>query len=182
MATNAVWTAVTDHTKDRLWEEMWDIARHVQYYEMQTNRLALWNKIVRFSILVGAALAVGSTADLLPAWVGMLGGLLLLSLTAVDLIWDWGTKAALSHAISLECCVIEKDYESLWSQVITEQVGDRDCQDRINHLAMRVIAATSQLSETDKRLNRRAQEAATRVLADKWGGSIENSTGTAATT
>ena len=178
---DTAYTAVTEHTKDRLWEEMWDVARYVQYYEMQTNWLARWNKIVRFFILVGAALAVGSTADLLPAGYGIVGGLALLVLTAVDLIWNWGAKAALSHAISLECCVIEKDYESLWSSVKTEQIGDRECQERINHLSMRVIAATSQLSETDKRLNRKAQDAATKVLADRWGGTIESATGTATT-
>lgn len=176
---DTAYTAVTEHTKDRLWEEMWDVARYVQYYAMQTNRLARWNKVVRFCILVGAALAVGSTADLLPAVYGIAGGLTLLVLTAVDFIWDWGTKAALSHAISLECCVIEKDYESLWSQVKTEQIGDRACQEQINHLAMRVMAATAQLSETDRGLNRKAQEAAAKVLADRWGGTIESPTGTA---
>lgn len=181
MATDTTYVAVTEHTKDRLWEEMWDVARHVQYYEMQTNRLARWNKMVRFFILVGAALAVGSTTELLAREYGIAGGLILLSLTAVDLIWNWGTKAALSHAISLECCVIEKDYDSLWSLVKTEQIGDRECQEKINHLAMRVIAATSQLSETDKKLSRKAQEIAAKVLADRWGGTIESTTGTATT-
>ena len=169
-------TPVTEHTKDRLWGEMWDAARYVQYYEMQTNRLSRWSKIVRFFVLVGAALAVGSAFELLPRQFGIGGGLLLLSLTAFDLIWDWGTKAALSHAINLECCVIEKDYDALYSLVQTGQIGEQECQARINQLAMRVIAAAAQLSETDKRLNRKAQDAATKVLDAKWGGTIDNST------
>lgn len=167
---------VTEHTKDRLWEEMWDVARYVQYYELQTNRLGFWNRAVRFCILVGAALAVGAAFDILPEIYGMIGGLGLLSLTAFDFIWDWGTRSALSHAINLECCVIEKDYEDLWTQVMTNRIGDVECQTKINHLAMRVIAATAQLSDTDKRLNTKAQKAATKILADRWGGTIDDST------
>jgi hypothetical protein len=178
---DTAYTVVTEHTKDRLWEDMWDVARYVRYYEMQTHRLGLWNKGIRLLILVGGAMAVGSIVDPVPAWVGVLGGLLLFSLTAVDLIWDWGTKAALSHAVSLECSIIEKDYEKVWSATRAEQISDADCQSTIDQLGMRIIATTAMLSGTDKGLNRKAQEAATKVLADKWGGTIESTTRTAAT-
>ena len=168
-------TPVTEHTKDRIWEEMWDVARYVQYYEMNTNRLSCWSKSVRFASLLGAAGAVSvALNDAVPTWIGVFGAISLLVLTAVDLIWDWGTRAALSHAISLECCVIEKDYEILWSQVKTNSIGESESQAKVNQLAMRIIAATSQLTETDKSLNRKAQEAATKVLAQRWGAAIDD--------
>ena len=168
-------TPVTERTKDRIWEEMFDIARYIQYYEMKTNRLSFWNKVIRLLLLVGATSAVGAVFDVLPEYFGIGGALALLVLTAIDLIWDWGTKAALSHAINLECCVIEKDYEDLWLLVRTDRSDEIESQDRVNRLAMRVIAATAQLSETDKRLNKKASDAAAIILADRWGGTIGNS-------
>ena len=43
---------VTEHTKDRLWQDMFDLARLTRYYEFQTNRLAWNNRMVRLMILL----------------------------------------------------------------------------------------------------------------------------------
>ena len=75
-------TLVTEHTKDRIWEEMWDVARYVHYYEMQTNRLSFRSKGIRFFSLLGAAAAVSvALNDVVPNWIGVFGaGFLLVSL------------------------------------------------------------------------------------------------------
>ena len=162
---------VTQHMRDRIWEEMWDIARHTHYYELHTNRLRLWNRLVRFLSIVVAATAVSvAVSDVVPHWLGISGAVFFLLLTAIDLIWDWGERAALSHAITLECSVIEKDYEFLFTQVRTNSVGEQEAQARLNQLVMRSIAATSLLTDTDRGLNRKAQKAATKIMNQRWEG------------
>ena len=69
MATDS-FTPVSEHTKDRIWEEMYDIARYIQYYTMQTNKLSFLSKGLRVLLLVGAALVAGSGFQALPPAVG----------------------------------------------------------------------------------------------------------------
>ena len=163
-------TPVTGRTKDYIWDAMFDVARYVQYYGMQMNRLSKANKALRAALLLGSALAVASAFDVLPMWVGACGALSILFLTIADFVWEPGTRAALSHAINLECYVIAQDYESLWIRVETGRIDEGEAQGRVKELNMRVAAATAQLSETDNRLNRKAKNTAARVLAERWGG------------
>lgn len=164
---------VSSSTKDYLWEEMYDIARYTLYYELLTNRFSKINKLIRFGLLVGAALAIASSAIGVTPIFGYLGALALFFLTAADFIWDFGRRAALSHAASVECSVIEKDYEDLYIQVTTGRISETECQVRINQLALRTIAATSQITDTDRKINRTAQEKAMNILAARWGGTVE---------
>ena len=175
MATDS-FTPVSEHTKDRIWEEMYDIARYIQYYTMQTNKLSFLSKGLRVLLLVGAALVAGSGFQALPPAVGAGGAVFLLTLTVIDYVFDWGARAALAHAISLECCVIEKDYEDLWTLVRTSQISETESQARVNQLVMRVIAATAQLSDTDRGLNKKASKAAYKILEAKWGQASDNAT------
>ena len=144
---------VTDHIRNRVWQEMFDAERHVQYYEMLTNRLTLWRSI-RFLLVVGASLAVVSTVPAVPWFIGLIGAVVLVIFTTIDLAWDFGTRAALSHAISLECAVISRDYDQLWSRIETEKASEHECHDQLGQLTMRVIAATSLLADTDRGVNR----------------------------
>ena len=164
---------VSDRTKDYLWEEMYDIARHTLYHELLTNQYSNWNRMIRFGLLVGAATTITSSAISVSPLVGYIGAVLLFSLTAIDFIWDLGRRAALSHAASVECSVIEKDYQDLYIHVTTGQISETDCQVRINQLALRTIAATSQIVGTDRKLNKAAQEQAMNILAARWGGTVE---------
>ena len=179
--TTDSFTPVTDHTKDRIWEEMFDLQRYIQYYSMQSNRLSFLSKLLRVLLLVGAGLVAGSGFQALPPAVGAGGAVFLLTLTVIDYVFDWGARAALAHAISLECCVIEKDYEDLWILVRTDRISETESQARINQLVMRVIAATAQLSDTDRGLNKKASKAAYQILEAKWGETSGNATRAATT-
>ena len=161
---------LTDQTKDRVWSELLDIARHIRYYEMLTNRYTKFNRLIKLALVAGTAFTVGSVVgEDIPTAVAFLGAAAILSATVVDFVFDWSTRGALSHAISLECCVIEKDFEYLWSEIQSGRVTESECHERVNQLTMRVIAAASQLSDTNSRINDEAQKAADRVVSDKWG-------------
>ena len=164
---------VSDKTRDHLWEAMYDIARYTLYYELLANHFSKWNKAIRFGILVGAALAISSALNAPPLF-GYMGAVALFFLTALDFVLDLGKKTALSHAASVECSVIEKDYENLWTQVNTDQISETECQVRINYFALRTIAATSLVTDTDRKINKEAQEKAVNILADRWGGIVES--------
>ena len=143
-------------------------------------------KLSRADGLFRASLGSGATLTLalgqLPVWIGFAGSATLLVATAVDFIWDWGTKASLSHAINLECCVIEKDYEDLWSRVNNGQVDEKECLERISHLSLRVIAAAALLSDTNSKINIKATRVAEEVLEKKWRPSSANHPGVSTAT
>ena len=172
---------VTKHTKSRLWQDMRDLARFVRYYEMQTNQLTRNHRFVRLFLLVGAGATLTLAVGDLPGWVGIAGSFILLVATAVEFIWDWGTKASLSHAINLECCVIEKDYEDLWSRVKTGQATEQECLEKVNQLSVRVIAATALLTETDEGINNEAYDRADEVLEAKWRSTSDKQSEASAT-
>ena len=162
---------VTEHTKDRLWQDMLDLARLTRYYELQTNKLTRRYRVVRLILLIGAGASLSLAVGNLPIWIGIGGAAVLLVATAIEFIWDWGMQASLSHAINLECCVIEKDYESLWSRVNTGQIDDSDSLRELDHLNLRVIAAAALISASDEGINRRAFKTANEVMVDKWRAS-----------
>ena len=163
---------VKAHTRNRIWQEMLDVARYVHYYETLTNRYARRGRIIRAFIFVGAALSIGLSLDVLPGPIGVGFGvsaaLVLLVATIVDFVWDWGTKASVSHAINIECCIIQTEYTSLWSMVETDEIDDSEAQSRSSHLVLRTIAATAQLSDTNRKLNKKAQKAAYANVSSRW--------------
>ena len=160
--------AVTDYTRDRIWQEMLDVARYVHYYEALTNRWSWYDKGLRASMLVGASLSIAALADVLPAWSGICAAVFLIVATVFDFIWSWGVKASLAHAINLECNMVDNEYAALWTQIRADQISDHEAQSRSNQLLARIMAATAQLTETNRRLNRKAQESAYKVVADRW--------------
>ena len=164
-----------------MWQEMLALARYMSYYELLTNRYSFRNRLVRAFLVAGATLAVGSAIPSVHWLVGVSGAVLLVAATTVDLVWDWSTRAALAHAISLECAVISKDYDHLWSQVETKRIDEDTCHLRIHQLSMRAIAAASQLADTDRTLNKQAQRAAYKILENKWGDSSGRRTETVRT-
>ena len=163
---------VKAHTRDRIWQEMLDVARYIHYYETLTNRYARYSRLIRAVIFVGAALSIGLSLDVLPRPLGVVAGVsaavALLVATIGDFIWDWGTKASISHAINIECCIIQTEYTSLWSMVETGMIDDSEAQSRSSHLVLRAIAATAQLSETNRKLNATAQKAAYTNVSSRW--------------
>ena len=91
--------------------------RYVQYYDMQNSRLSAWDKLVKLNVLIGTAVAVASGFQAMHPLAGVGGALFMVVWTAIDYVLAFGSRAALSHAISLECSVIEKEYEELWMLV-----------------------------------------------------------------
>lgn len=169
-------TPVSEPTKDRLWEEMFDISRYVQYYDMQNSRLSAWDKIVKLNVLIGTAVAVASGFQAIHPLAGVGGALFMVVWTAIDYVLAFGSRAALSHAISLECSVIEKEYEELWMLVSAGSIGEVESQAKIKQLSMRVLLATAQLSGTARGINRKASKAAYKVMEAKWGQASHNAT------
>ena len=163
---------VKTHTRDRIWQEMLDVARYIHYYETLTNRYARFSRIIRAVIFVGAALSIGLSLDVLPRPEGVAAGVVaasaLLVATIVDFVWDWGTRASVSHAINIECHIIQTEYTSLWSMVETGMIGDSEAQSKSSQLVLRTIAATAQLSETHRKLNATAQKAAYENVSSRW--------------
>ena len=165
---------LTPYTKRRVKREILNVIRYRYYYEMLTNRYASWDKYLRAAMFVGASLSVVAVFDVLPGYwadiaVGSGAALALLLATTIDFVWGWGNKSATTHAITLECCMIDNEYSALWARVDADAVSESEAQRIVEQLGLRIIAATSLLSETDRNLNEEATDASEEIWEMRWG-------------
>ena len=159
---------VSDHTKDLIWQDMLDVSRYMVYYEALTNQWALRHKVLRAGVFIGATLSIASIFEILPPPAGLAAALTLIVATVVDFVWDWGVKASLAHAVNIECHMVDKEYAALWAEIKTDNIGDREAQQRTKELMMRVMAVTTQLSETNRKVAETAEDAGYKNLLNRW--------------
>ena len=134
---------VTDRTRQRIWQEMFDSERYVQYYELLMNRWGKLDKGIRAGMLIGAALSVAVLTEAIPwGWVGLLAGGLLV-LTVVASIWDWGAKSAVATAAATECFIVNGEYATLWTRIKDHAISDEDAQAKSDELLRRIALATA---------------------------------------
>lgn len=160
---------VTERTKDSVWEGVLDTARYLHYYELLTNRWSLWDRTLKTFLLSGAILSVVATFAPWPNYVLYSSAFVVAFSTILDFVFNFGVRSARSHAASIECSIVQKEYDRLWNSIKAERITDIEAQARIENLRMRILAATASLSDTDRSLNRRAQNAANLIVANRYG-------------
>ena len=89
-----------------------------------------------------------------------------------DSISDYAKKAAVLHAISLECSALENEWRELWLDIENEATDEADVRARNNRLARRMDDVTAWAGHADirenARLNEECEAAAYRVVADRY--------------
>lgn len=150
----------------RIWQEMWDVERFLHYYEALTNRWAVGARGVRASFVIGAALSIGALTEALPVEFGYVAAIALLVGTVLDIVFEWGTRAALSHATSTECFVVRNEYMALWTKMEGGLIEDAEIDATSQQLLSRLTTATARLPDTNKKISQAAQDASAVTL--KW--------------
>ena len=165
---------VTPQTRNAVWQELLDTARLVRYYEALSDRYRHYHWAVRFVLLLSASSGIVALLDLLPDSVRQpvqltAGGLI--ALTVVwDFVSDYARKAAVLHAISMECSIVEVELKALWGEL--EHRSDDEVRQKNTQLARRMTDVTGWAGQADVRedskLNQECATSAYKVIKEQY--------------
>ncbi|MCY4661189.1 MAG: hypothetical protein OXF93_15500 [Acidobacteria bacterium] len=164
--------AVTDSTRNAVWQEMLDAARLARYYDSMSSRQQRWNRGVRLVLLASATAGIAAGMNALPESFRVVSGAVIGILVAWDFLADHANKAAVLGSIRRECNEAEVELAALWGEIQADSVEDNDARRMLADLARRVTRATDRAGSahipTNDRLNVRCEEAAFKALADRY--------------
>lgn len=160
----------TEQTRNAIWQEFLDVARLVRYYEALSDRQRRNRAIVQFLLLAAAASGIAALLDLLPSIVQAAAGGLVALLVAWDFVSNYAKKAAVLHAISIECSALEIEWRDLWFALDT--LSDEDAHRENTRLARRLTSVTGWAGQADiredRKLNEQCAVAAYKVMAEQY--------------
>lgn len=163
---------VSEQTRNDVWQELLDVARLVRYYEALADRHRRIHMIVRFLLLAAAVSGIAALLDLLPAAAQLVAGGLLALLVVWDFVSNYAKKAAVLHAISLDCSLLDVEWRELWADVNNGHVSDAEARDKNYRLARRISEVTGWAGQADigedPRLNEECAKVAYKVMADRY--------------
>lgn len=161
---------VAEQTRNAIWQELLDVARLVRYYEALSDQHRRNHLIVRFLLLAAAAGGIAALLDLLPAMAQLVAGGLVALLVAWDFVSDYAKKAAILHAISIECSAMEIEWQNLWLEL--ENISDAEARRENTRLSRRIADVTGWAGQADirenRKLNEECEKAAYRVMAERY--------------
>ena len=163
---------VNEQTRKDVWQDLLDVARLVRYYEALSDRYRRNHSIVRFLLLAAAAGGIAALLDLLPAIAQLIASGLVALLVAWDFISDYAKKAAVLHAISLECSRLEIEWRELWADVNDHNADDAEVRRKNQLLARKVLEVTGWAGQADiredQKLNEKCEDDAYRIIEDRY--------------
>ncbi len=148
------------------------MARLVRYYESLSDRYRRNHSIVRFLLLAAAAGGIAALLDVLPGIAQLVAGGLVALLVVWDFVADYARKAAVLHAVSLECSALEIEWRELWAAVDERDLDDAEARRKNQRLARRALEATGRAGHAnireDRKLNEKCEKIAYRIMADRY--------------
>ena len=105
---------VTENTRNVVWQDFLKISRLVRYYDALFKHFQLYRYIIRFILIFPLFSAVTLITDTAPHWINLSIGILVALAVLIDFIFDFSTKAAITHTISLECSRLQNEWSKLW--------------------------------------------------------------------
>ena len=165
--------AVTNQTRNAIWQDLWDAERYVRYYGALADSYRFRHRTMRFALL--AALLIEATVflpkitDPLFTLLTVAGGIAIAALAAWDAIADYAKNSAMLTVASEECASVNTQWGELWldieSYAIDESVARArrlDLLERLNTIAARIDVGL------DEKLNDSCEADAERVLREKY--------------
>ena len=163
---------VSEATRTAVWQEMLDVARLVRYYERMASRQQRWRHVVRLVLLVSAMAGISVIIKKLPEAVNVVSGAVIAFFVAWDFLTDPANKAAVLDSIRRDCSEVGGELDELWGKVQADAVSDAEARRTLAGLAQRVVRATDRTGSahipTNERLNAECEEAAFKVMKDRY--------------
>ena len=155
----------TEQTRHDIWDEMLDVTRLVRYYEALADKHRLYYFLIRGTLVVSALIGSAALLNLLKfisqdiqEIIATFAGFVLALVTAWDIVANHARKAAVLHAISRECSLLEIEWKELWAIVNSHQSDDSVVREKNRQLANRLTEVTVWAGDADIRENRKLNE------------------------
>ncbi len=163
---------VSDQVRNDVWYCLLDVARLVRYYAALSDRYKRNYKIVRVLLFAAATSGIAAFLDALPPIAQLISGGGIAVIIVWDMVSDYGRKAAILHAISLQCGDLEDDCHDLWRNIDNATITNEEAIHRSRQLDRRITNVTSGAGYADipedKKLNERCRDDADSVMEHKY--------------
>lgn len=163
---------VSEQTRSAVWRELLEAARLVRYYEALSDRHRKKHRLIRFLLLGATAGGIAALLELLPAELRLIASGLLALLVVWDAVSDYAKKAAVLHAVSLECSRLEIEWRELWADANDPETDEAHVRSEIRRLARRCSEVTGWAGHADipedRSLNEKCEAIAYTVEAERY--------------
>lgn len=168
---------VSETTLNMVWQNMFDAARLVRYYEKLSSRYRLYSQLIRGVLLVSATGIAADAFDVLPQPIAIkegvegIFGVLVIVAILCDFLMEFSGKAEVLRIVSAQCSSLESQWYELWGDLIGREAVDANIRSRNADLDSRLTAVTGLATEKirpNKRLNRSCAQEASRIMQQRF--------------
>lgn len=163
---------ISDQMRQAVWQNLLDVARHVRYYEVLSDRYRFKHSLIQFLLLASAFSGIAALLELLPEIVQLVAGGLIAFLVAWDFIAGYPRKAAVLHTINYECHALEIEWSELWSAINSTDISDSEARELNRQLEEKSLSVTGWAGQADirvdQKLNEKCAEVAYKVIAEQY--------------
>lgn len=163
---------VSETTRNAVWQELLDAARLVRYYTSLADRHCRKRRIMQSLLLAAATSGLVGLLGPLPEFMLQTAAATVAILVAWDSFGDYARKAAVLHAICIECNRIEGLWQRLWLEIDRPDLKDTDVLRQCETLGQRLNEITGQAGlvgvPVDAQLNKTCAEDAYKALQARY--------------
>lgn len=149
---------VSDQIRNEVWQDLLDVTRLVRYYAALSDRYKRNYNIVRGLLLIAATSGIAAFLDALPSIAQLISGAGIALIVAWDFVSDYGRKAAVSHAIRLQCGELENEWRDLWRSVDDGTIANEEALHSNRQLLQRITSLTGNVGYADIREDHKLNE------------------------
>lgn len=167
---------VTEQTRKDIWDEMLDVARLVRYYEALSDQHRRKHLTIRYLLIASAVSGTAALLELFPDQIQdviqIFAGCAIGLIAAWDIVTNYARKAAVLHAISKECSLLEIEWRDLWAEANNNDSDDAKIRSENRYLAKKLSEVTGWAGDADvqenRKLNEECETTAHKVMEEKY--------------
>ena len=136
---------VSKETQSEIWSHSYGAVFASEYYTKVGDRFLSYQKRATVAMLIFGAgsvvpvLLVGVTGQtLLATWILSVVGIALAVLSAVTMVGEFASKAAVAFSIARRCGEIASEWANLWSEAYAGGITEVTARERLTRLAKAV--------------------------------------------
>ena len=154
---------VSDVTRQRAFEQMWDIERYIRYYGTLSFRNQRKHNWLRLGLII---FATGGSFVAFFESLLWLTPIIIGAMTAAYSLWDYMAayqmKSQAASTIERELNELSVQYRSLWNAIETYDIPESNVRDQLSELHAKEIQITSRAQglHTNDKLNKESSQQA----------------------
>lgn len=149
---------VSDEIRNEVWQDFLDVTRLVRYYGALSDRYKRNYNIVRVLLFAAATSGIAAFLDALPPIAQLISGVGIALIIAWDFVSDYGRKAAVLHAIRLQCGELENEWHALWRSVDDGTIANEEALKKNRQLLQKITSLTGNAGYADIREDHKLNE------------------------